>query len=254
MSEGAPLPDELQPAALQLGDRPNPAERGQHRRVFAELTVLWLLTLLLIRLVVVLHDNGVHEVILAAVPLLFIYAPVALCRWRGVDSYAYRLFIPALGDLAAWRRSVGEAARVTAVILLPWLLGYHLYQSALFGHGPSQRFPDELPLLIAYQIFFVAIPEEFFYRGYFQTRLNELFGRRWLIFGVPMGWGSVIACLYFAFGHSLVELRWWHFATFFPGMAFAWLRERTSGVVSGALFHAFCNVSVVVLDTAYGLR
>ncbi len=246
--------DELPLSEPGLGDRLNPAESGQQRRIFIELTALWIVTLLLIRLVVVLHDNGVHEVVLAAVPLLFIYAPVALCQWRKADSYAYRLFIPALRDRATWRRSFRDAGLVTAAILVPWLVGYHLYQSVLFGHGPSLRLPPELPLLIAYQVFFVAIPEEFFYRGYFQTRLNEIFARKWLIFGVPMGWGSVIAGLYFAFGHSVVELQWWHFATFFPGMAFAWLRERTGGVVAGALFHAFCNVSVVVLDTIYGLR
>ena len=35
--------------------------------------------------------------------------------------------------------------------------------------------PQELLLTILYQIFYVALPEEFFYRGYFQTRLNELY-------------------------------------------------------------------------------
>ena len=251
---GSAPPGELTPTPAGLGDRPNPAEQGRERAIFTELTVLWLVTLLLIRLVVVLHDSGVHEAILAAVPLLFIYAPVGLCHWRKVDSYAYRLFIPALGDTAAWVRALRDAAMVTVAITVPWLIGYHVYQSALFGHAPSARLPEDLALLVAYQIFFVAIPEEFFYRGYFQTRLNELFARKWLIFGVPMGWGAVIATAYFAFGHSVVDLQWWHFATFFPGLIFAWLRERTGGVIAGALFHAFCNVSVVILDTMYGLR
>ena len=96
-------------------------------------------------------------------------------------------------------------------------------------------------------------PEEFFYRGYMQTRLNELWPRRWLIFGAPMGWGAVLACLFFAFGHSLVQVQWWHFATFFPGLVFAWMRERTGGVVTGAIFHAACNVMVVLLDNLYGV-
>jgi len=212
-------------------------------------------TLLLIRAVVMLQRGvGLPDWVLAAVPLLFIYAPVLTCRLRGVDSWSYRLSIPPFRDLRSWGRALRLTAAVTSVIGLPFLAGYHLWQTRLFGAAPGSGLPDELLVLVAYQVFFVAIPEEFFYRGYFQTRLNEIFARRWLVLGTPMGWGSVIASAYFAFGHSLVDVQWWHFATFFPGLVFAWMRERTSGVVPGALFHAVCNVSVVVLDTHYGLR
>jgi len=222
--------------------------------VLWELIALWLVTLLTIRGVVMLQRAlGGWEFILAAVPLLFIYAPVWLCQRRGVDSYAYRLSIPAFRDLRAWGRAAGLASGTAAVLLIPWLVGYHLYQSLLFGLSPGERWPDELLTVIAYQVFFVAIPEEFFYRGYFQTRLNEVLPRRWLIFGVPIGWGAVIANLFFAFGHSLVQVQWWHFATFFPGVVFAWLREKSGGVTAGALFHATCNIGVLMLDTAYGV-
>ncbi|MCK6504392.1 CPBP family intramembrane metalloprotease [Myxococcota bacterium] len=278
------------------GDRPDPALAGRGRRVLAEIVALWLVTLLAIRGVVALQRGaGLPDWILAAVPLLFIYAPVALCHLRRVDSWSYRLSIPAFSDGPSWRRAFACNARVLALILPPWIVGYHFYQGWLFDHRPGDGWregaaqalvgvgqpPPEVILgaveagaralgggdalalamlaglqvltLVAYQVFFVAIPEEFFYRGYVQTRLNELWPRRWLIFGAPMGWGAVVACLFFAFGHSLVQVQWWHFATFFPGMVFAWMRERTGGVVTGALFHAACNVLVVLLDNLYGV-
>ena len=213
------------------------------------------MTLLLIRAVVAGQRSiGLPDVILAAVPLLFIYAPVLLCRWRGADSWAYRLSIPALRDRPRWAALLKLNAVVIAVIIPPWVVGYHLYQSLLFGLGPAWRPPEDLLTLVAYQLFFVAIPEEFFYRGYFQTRLNELYPRRWTVFGAQIGMGAVVADLFFAFGHSVVNVQWWHFATFFPGLVFAWMRERTGGVTAGALFHAFCNVAVISLDTAYGVR
>ena len=242
------------PPILQPGDRTDPSVVAQTGRLFAELTALWLVTNLLIRGTVALHGAVGHDAVLAAVPLLFIYAPVLLCRWRGVDSFGYRLHIPALSDGESWLQALRLTGGVIAVILAPYLLGYHVYQTVGFGHQFGGRLPTDIALLIAHQIFFVAIPEEFFYRGYMQTRLNERFARRFLIFGVPIGWGSVIACVYFAFGHSLVDVQWWHFATLFPGMVFAWMRERTGGVIAGAFFHAFCNVSVVMLDTMYGVR
>ncbi len=275
-----------------MGDRVIHVPRGARKKVLLELTALWLVTLLSIRAVVALQAGaGLPDWILAAVPLLFIYAPVLLCHLRKVDSYAYHLSIPAFSDRASWRRIFALNGRVLALIIPPWLIGYHFYQRLLFDLAPGLGFrrgvaqglaevgqPPPLFVqqaieavtadsgqalvvlallqvltLVAYQVFFVAIPEEFFYRGYLQTRLNEVFARKWLIFGTPIGWGSVIACLFFAFGHSLVQLQWWHFATFFPGMVFAWMRERTGGVMAGALFHAACNVLVVLLDTAYGI-
>ncbi len=210
--------------------------------------------MLAIRLVVTLRESlGAPDWLLAAVPLLFIYAPVALCTWRKVDSWSYRLSIPAFRDLAGWDRAIRAAGLGVLLLLVPFVGLYHLYQGLLFGRGPGAGLPEGLLVLVAHQIFFVALPEEFFYRGYFQTRLNEVFDRRWLVFGTPMGWGAVIACAFFAFGHSLVTVQWWHFATFFPGLVFAWYRERTGGVVAGAFFHAACNVLVAVLDHHYGI-
>ncbi len=267
---------------LDPGDRCSPPEPGGLKRVLIEITALWLLVLLAIRLVVTLQGQlGLHEVVLALVPFLFIYGPVLLCRIRGVDSYGYRLFVPAFGDLRAWGSALGTNARILAIGLIPWLLGYHLYQTLLFGHRPELRnllryarraetapwlsdllgngfdpwllVGAHLAVLVAYHLFFVAIPEEFFYRGYLQTRLNELLPRRFLVAGIPFGHGLWIAALFFAFGHSLVEVQWWHFATFFPGLIFGLLRERSGAVITGAFFHAACNVIVHVQDALYGV-
>lgn len=283
---------------VELGpEDPSPSRRVRWR-VLAELAALWLVTLLAIRLVTVVQTQipllGVagfqlRDVVLAAVPFLFIYAPVYLCQWRGVDSYAYRIAIPAFDDRAAWGSAAWLFLGVVSVVLVPYLLGYHLYQNAFasllafsgavadvddvrrlardlvslewLGVDPWTTLtrtldaklvvpPDPL-LLVLYHLFYVAIPEEFFYRGYVQTRLNEVFPRRWRIFGASVGPGLVVASLFFAFGHSLVTLRWWHFATFFPGLVFGWMRERSGGPLAGALFHAFCNISVTWLNAAY---
>ena len=222
--------------------------------MLVELTLLWIGTLLAVRAVVATQTMGLPDWTLALVPFLFIYAPVLLCHLRKVDSYGYRLAIPDFGDREAWAEAFALVGKVIAVILVPWVVGYHVYQTALFNAHPAWRIPHDVWLLAPYHLFFVALPEEFFYRGYFQTRLNEVFPRKFLIFGVPFGYGLPIACVYFAFGHSLVSVQWWHFATFFPGLAFGLLREKTGGPLAGALFHAWCNVCVVLLDTAYGIR
>lgn len=242
-------------ASPSLGDRPTDTRPEAQRAVLRELALLWLVTLVAIRLVVSAQTLlGLPDWVLALVPVLFIYAPVLLCQHRGVDSYAYRLSVPAFRDWRAWATALGQAARLMGVILVPWLVGYHLYQTQIFGFVPKfTRLPHEMATLVLYQIFFVAIPEEFFYRGYMQTRLNEVFERKFLLFGVPLGHALWITALFFAFGHSIVILRWWHFAIFFPGLLFGLMRERTGGVLAGAFFHAGCNILVVTLDTMYGI-
>ena len=271
----------LSSAQEVTGTRTLTTDRQGLQRVLVEITLLWLVVLLSIRAVVTLQESlGLHEALLALVPFLFIYGPVLLCKLRGVDSYGYRLYVPAFRDWVTWRSALLTNAKLLAVGLFPWMLAYHLYQSLLFGHQPrlgnllryarkAETTPwlsdlvggvdpwallvAHLAVLVAYHLFFVAIPEEFFYRGYLQTRLNELLPRRFLLAGVPFGHGLWIAALFFAFGHSLVELQWWHFATFFPGLLFGLLRERSGGVITGAFLHAACNVIVHVQDALYGV-
>lgn len=215
---------------------------------------LWLVTLLLIRGVVTLQQVvGLHEVVLVAVPLLFIYAPVAVCRLRGVDSYSYPLALPALSDRATWWRALRLNLIVIGVIVVPWLVGYHLYQTRLFGYELQWTWPASPLKLVGYHLFFVALPEEFFYRGYMQSRLDEVFAPRWRVLGATVGPALLATCVLFAFGHSLVQFQWWHFAIFFPSLVFGWMRARTGEVIAGAMFHAWANITVATLDTLYGV-
>ncbi len=245
------------------------------RETIKEVLLLWFITLLLIKLVVVGKGAGLPEIFLVLVPILFMYMPVAMCWLRGVDSYDYPLALPALRDRERWGQAFKLNAVVIGLIIVPWILGYHLYQTMLFdyefdwGWGywevviPYSNvslaqiwWPLNLPpmfMLIGYHLFFVAIPEEFFYRGYLQTRLDETFRPKWNIFGAKLGWGWLITCAIFALGHSLVDFQWWHFAIFFPSLVFGWMRARTGGIIAGAMFHAWSNITVSTLDALYGV-
>ena len=228
---------------------PDPSRRAG---VLVEQGVVWLGTLLLIRAVDTAHDLGLPEVVLALVPVLFMYVPVLVCRRRGLDPDAYVLGLPGWRH-PAWRAGLREAAWVVVLIAPPFLLLYHLWQSVVFGRGPVGGWPEQAWLLPFFHLFFVAIPEEMFYRGFMQKRLDEVFVPRWNVFGVRMGWGWLITCVLFAFGHSIVAFQWWHFAIFFPSLVFGWLRAKTDDILAGAWFHAWCNVTVGFLDAAYGI-
>jgi membrane protease YdiL (CAAX protease family) len=222
------------------------------RAVLIEQVVLWIATLVAIRAVVAI-SAFTHEVVLALVPVLFMWAPVWACRFRGVDPDDYPIALPAFSPRDPWMDAARFAGALIAVVFVPFVLLYHLWQTTVFGFEFEGTPPSQPLMLIGYHLFFVAIPEEMFYRGYMQSRLDEVWPTRWKVLGVMMGPGWLVTCVLFAFGHSIVQVQWWHFAIIIPSLAFGWLRSRTGQVLAGAFFHAWCNVTVAWLDTLYGV-
>jgi len=223
------------------------------RSIYLELAVMWLLTLLAIRVVVSVVNAGLPELLLAIVPVLFLYVPVFVCWLRGVDSYSYPLYLPRFSDRDAWVEAVRWNVVFVGVITVPYLVGYHLWTTVAMGQGYVGLWPSEPIKLVGYHLFFVAIPEEFFYRGYLQSRLDEAWGTPWKVLGAKVGWGWLITCVIFAFGHSIVQFQWWHVFIVFPSLVFGWMRARTGGVICGSLCHAWSNITVSTLDTLYGI-
>ena len=102
-------------------------------------------------------------------------------------------------------------------------------------------FPD-IGRVIFYQLLLIALPEEFYFRGYVQPALNAIFRPRWNILGVQLGWSWILTAVIFAIAHSIITYQWWHFAIFFPGLVFGWLKERTGALTAPIFFHAAANI------------
>lgn len=229
---------------------------------------LYVVTLVVIRVVVQLVQGlGLPDLLLAIVPILFMYGPVWVCRLRGADPWDYPMALPSFREREPWLEALRWLVVLVLIVFVPFVIGYHYWQTVgvpalqellhvrLYSHLPALGWiwPANPLKLLAYNLFFVAIPEEMFYRGYIQSRLNEILPPRWVVFGTKVGPGLLWTCLLFAFGHSLVIFQWWHVFIIIPSLAFGWLRERTNGIVAGAFFHAWCNVAVTTLDTLYGI-
>ncbi|GBD03061.1 hypothetical protein HRbin19_00334 [bacterium HR19] len=124
----------------------------------------------------------------------------------------------------------------------------------LFGIKIIKVFPQipevkELKWLI---IFFlgVAVPEELFFRGFIQGRLNRFFGRKFEMFGVKFGYGLLIQSVLFMIVHlpqSLVPIR---FLVFFPAVLFGILREKYNSIFPSAILHAIGNFFVMFITSS----
>ena len=215
--------------------------------------LLWeagLVTAVLLLLARVLHSfvqfPFVQTYLSTIVALLFLYGPVVVLRWRGrnvdfLDREKKHFFVSFL-----W------AAGTILIVFPPYMGVAHLWMKFVWGFQRfvSAGFPDFWNFM-AYQFLLVALPEEFFFRGYFQTTLNRVFGQPWKILGTPLGWSWILTAVVFAFAHSVISLQWWHFSIFFPALLFGYLRERTGTITAPIILHAFSNIFIDWFSRSY---
>jgi len=168
--------------------------------------------------------------ILIGVPILVLWL-----RKRPLDFFSF--------GLRDFLRSLKVFAVASIIIFPPFFLLAHLWQEFVWGVSFKQiaGYPDFLSLLVV-QVLVVALPEEFYFRGYFQSTMDRIFVKRWRIFGVRLGWGWLLTAIIFAFAHTVITYKWWHFSIFFPALVFGYLRERTGDVIAPTLFHAASNL------------
>ena len=129
--------------------------------------------------------------------------------------------------------------------------------------GASRLPADDMPYLgqrslwwllnlVLVQLLLVALPEEVFYRGYLQTRLDAVFPRRVRLLGVEVSPGSLLATsALFALGHFLVIPAPARLAVFFPSLLFGWLKNASGGIATAVVYHAACNLLVEVASAYY---
>lgn len=105
--------------------------------------------------------------------------------------------------------------------------------------------------LVLTHLLLVAVPEEVFFRGYLQTRLDQLLAPRFRFLGAQVGPGIVVTSALFAVSHYIVELDPNRLVVFFPSLMFGWLRNLTGGVVAPVVVHGLSNVLLLLLSRGY---
>ncbi len=120
----------------------------------------------------------------------------------------------------------------------------------------TSRGSNAIATLLFYLIFLV-LGEEFLFRGFIQSRLNEAWGRPFRLAGTLWEWGWVVTAALFGAMHalnlaSLVSGRWdvapwWGFWTFFSGLVYGLLREKSGSILAPALVHGVPQAVVYTL-------
>jgi CAAX protease family protein len=148
--------------------------------------------------------------------------------------------------------ALGWALAIAAVVALPYFLVWRLWWRPKLAFSLNMPAGELFGETLS-QIAVIALPEEAFYRGYLQSRLDEAFEPRWRVLGAQIGPGLVASAAIFAFGHVATVHLPTRLAVFFPALLFGWLRARSGGVGASVVLHALCNVGEQVLGRGFGV-
>jgi membrane protease YdiL (CAAX protease family) len=142
------------------------------------------------------------------------------------------------------------AAVLSLATIIPFALGHHYWQTLFNGRVFELGVPSEFAYSILVQFLVVALPEELFFRGYLLQRMEMLWPSRkgfWALGGRAV----LLSSLVFGLAHFVGEYRIDRLATFFPGIAFAYLRLRTGRLLAPVTYHAFCNLLSELIFASY---
>jgi uncharacterized protein len=195
-----------------------------------------------------------------AVGFVFLGATWALV-WRGDDARVERsglalggLVLPGPIDRSRLTRSAGGAVlwalAFALITFVPFFFGWRTFWQAKGTFGLHVNAWDTLNEVFG-QLVIIALPEEAFYRGYLQSRLDDALPGRVKIFGASVGPALIVSSVIFALGHFATIREPARLAVFFPSLVFGWLRARTGGIGAGVVFHASCNVFSELLGKGY---
>lgn len=203
-----------------------------------EAVIAWVGVILALRVTQSLENAGVisGQVSALMTALFLLYVPILIYLKKG-EKVTY--FDQSLGDLG---RSLNAFLILSLILFSAALLVNQAYQSYFIGvtYQPG-HFLKPVGFFFS-QVVMIALPEEFFFRGYLLGRFNQVFGKSRRLLGVAVGPGLILVSLIFAVSHSLISFAPWHILIFFPALAFGWLREKTGTLTAPVLFHAACNV------------
>ena len=199
----------------------------------------------------------IHRQLHALVALVFLVLPQLVLRRRGnIERYGFTtqplglgLAIAAIAILLVLPLFAGGfvvAVRYACAHMPLWVPG-----SCFRATHPLWRVPADFPLQVAAQLVVIALPEELFFRGYVQGRLEDVLPPTRTFAGARIGWAWLIAAALFGLGHFLVTFEPQMLTRFFPGLVFGWMFARTRSILAGTIFHATCNLLMEVLGASF---
>lgn len=152
--------------------------------------------------------------------------------WRDTLLVALLLFLPFIDP--KWSFPIYKQYRYQWLL---WLITIVLFTLIIIDKPLKLYF-------VLYTLLLVALPEEWFFRGYFLRRVEVFFGGEWA--------SNLITSVVFALMHVPVQ-GWNGLTVFIPSLFFGWLYQRNRDLILVILVHALfnCIYSIYLRDLLF---
>lgn len=144
-------------------------------------------------------------------------------------------------------RGIGIGLAIGLPIIFLFALGDLFYRHFFLGKdfvaGPGAA----LIPMAATQAIMIAFPEELFFRGCLQGRLEGK-ARASQGFIKYQFLPILIPALLFALAHFLVSPSLHRLGTFFPGLLFGFVRAKTGTIYASILLHTVANLTMLIVE------
>jgi uncharacterized protein len=234
---------------------------------------------------------GFGEIFFTAVAAYQIYVPLWLVQRRGEspESHAIHVHGLILGPIAALRarlvrslrrrkvrrrprglrrvlalygrgatfrpralgKDLGLALLVALLTFPPFAVAHHFWQMHFGALSYVFTVPPDLAMVLVKNTFLIALPEEMFYRGFVEHRLERLWPTRHHLWIVPLSRTVFLASALFAAGHFLGEYNPARLGPFFPAFVFSGLTRRGGSISGAILYHGMSNAFSSLLFAGY---
>lgn len=150
-------------------------------------------------------------------------------------------------------RSIGLAILASLVTFPPFVVGHAIWQEHIVRRAAdfTWRLPPDLVEIALQNTFLVALPEELFYRGFVEKRLDRLMPTRFSLFLIPLSRTVFLASALFAVGHFVGEWNLARLGPFFPAFMFSALARRGGSITGAVLYHGLSNAFSAALLYGY---
>lgn len=221
---------------------PTPPSMSESREVVISYIAIVVSVALTATIAPAVAREYLYSFILAAM----VYLPVLRGEKRGRRLSEYGI------HLKNWKKEILFAAALMLIVFPPFIIGNHFWQSWVVGGRYAFALPaGSIAYLILEHTLFIALPEEFFYRGWMQTVFTRRFPAKLKIWGGDFGWVIILTSALFAIGHLAAIPSPFRLAVFFPSLLFCWIRAKRGSLIAPILFHGACNVLMNMLNACY---
>jgi uncharacterized protein len=151
-------------------------------------------------------------------------------------------------------KDVGFALFIAAITFPPFAIGHHLWQLHFGAAGYHFAVPSDIISTLLKNTFLIALPEEMFYRGFLEHRLDRWWPTKHHVWIIPLSRTVFLASFLFALGHFLGEYNPARLGPFFPAFVFSGLTRKSKSITGAVLYHGMSNAFSALLFAGYAAR